>query len=282
MAKKILLLLVLCIGPWAMCAVGADRIRVTGESVNLRAGPGEHYEVVTQAQRGDILTALAIEGEWIKVAPPQTADLCVYGELVRDGVVVASRVQVRAGPGVNYTPLGRVDKGDRLDVRSEFNNWLKIAPPPGCAVWMSRDYAGNVAPLPTTPPPQPAKVAPLSHSAVIPPRTPVVAARPAVPQPPERIVPHPPAREDATVSEPPGVEFVGVLRRAGLVFRRPSRYRLVRRDRTGRAVTVCYVQGEEGTLRALVGRQVCLGGSEKLIQGVKFPVISVQKVTVVD
>jgi len=286
-------------------------VRVTGDHVNLRPTAGGKSAVVSQVDTGDVLFAPngIGEGEWVEVETPATADLWVYGELVRGDTVCASRVQVRSGPGTNYKVIGMADKGDRVDVRGRQGDWLKIAPLPECTLWISRDYVEPFAakpvqpvvptprpptqvfeprPRPAVPVPPPAVPKPVVPSPVRPvpvpaPRAPK-PARPPAPSLPEPVVVTsrpgklPPAlakrRLVASKKQGEAVEYVGVLRPAGLVWGRPSRYRLVMRDDAGRALALCYILGNEAQLERIVGRTLHVTGHRYWVQGVRIPVVA--------
>ena len=124
-------------GSWSTARI---ELEVTGDRVNLRAEPRADAEVVSQVSRGDALFTDKLVGNWIEVVPPESSDLWVYGELVKDGVVAVSKLRVRAGRGINYPAVGRLEKGDKLVVRATVDGWLKIAPPDGCSLWVSSSY----------------------------------------------------------------------------------------------------------------------------------------------
>ena len=63
------------------------------------------------------------------------------------------------------------------------------------------------------------------------------------------------------------------------VWRRPSSYRLVQRDRQGRSLTVCYVVGRADRLDALLNQSLAVSGKEYWVQGVLHPVISADRIT---
>ncbi len=44
-----------------------EQLRVIGDPVNLRSGPGTSYDRVAQAQKGELLTCLGTSGEWYQV-----------------------------------------------------------------------------------------------------------------------------------------------------------------------------------------------------------------------
>jgi hypothetical protein len=309
---KLLVCLVL-----AACLCGgtpaATRVRVTGDHVNLRARPGggDRAEVVSQVSRGDELAVKSgLDADWVEVAAPATASVWVYGELVKDGVVAATKVRVRGGPDLAWQPVGRVERGDKLTLRGRKGDWLEIAPPPGTSLFVSRDYVEPIALEAPSPPPTPPKPEP----------TPV-AVKPVAPPPPKPVPPKPvtvtPAPEPpvrvglpggGTAAPPPSrprrpapviagpdtgsrlpvglagrtlvpskmqgqtVTYAGVVSSSGLVWRRPSRYRLAEQE-SGRALTVCYVLGNEAQLRQILGQRVTIHGREYWIQGVRSSVV---------
>jgi len=100
-------------------------------------------------------TELAVCGElpdesvWVRVVPPEQVSVWVYRELVNKGVVLSDKVRVRSGAGLNYHPVGSLNKGEHVDVRGTYGDWIKIKPPTGVAFWVLRDC---VEPLAVTPP----------------------------------------------------------------------------------------------------------------------------------
>jgi len=298
-------------------ATARTKLRVTGDRVNLRALADSTSEIVGQVSTGDILYTEAPDGEWLAVAPPPDTDVWVYRELVVDGVVAVSKLRVRSGPGISYRPVGRVSKGDRVEERGRQGDWLKIAPPPDCAVYIHRDFVERAdAPAPAVKKPPAPKPAP--------PPDPVTRAAPAVTEPPQPVRP-PPARPTPRPARPPkwaeqrrrsppsppaavapaparraplrrpdaihpdrlvdariqGVDAAvdGVLRRAVFVWRRPSRYRLVNYDAAGRAVTKYYVVGRDAELAAALDRRVRIEGETYWVQGARHPVLLAEDLT---
>jgi len=98
-------------------------------------------------------TVFTLKGEitddpWVRIQPPETVSVWIYRELVRDGVVLADRSQVRSGAGMTYHPIASVARGERVEVRGVYGDWLKIKPLEGIAFWVLRD---QVEPLATQP-----------------------------------------------------------------------------------------------------------------------------------
>ena len=168
MNREICSALALVSGAFLLAAHGASPgqqpVRVTGTSVNLRASPSSESEVVAQVSKGDVL--LAGEGvltNWVPVSAPENVDVWVHEGMVGEGVVTAPKLQVRAGPGINYRTIGKLEKGDKVVVRGQWREWLKIVPPANCRLWISAAY---LEPLDA------AAKAVVSEDAVRPPMTP--------------------------------------------------------------------------------------------------------------
>jgi len=259
-------------------------MRVTANNVNLRAGPDLRAEVVSQASEDDILMAGRVKDEWVQIQPPPDVSFWVYGELVKRSEVAVSRLQVRSGRGINYRSVSKLNKGTQLDIRGIKGEWLKIAPPKGSSLWISRKYVEEFVEEPVV-------------KTIV---KPVIEKKPVKPviekksEPPVKITT--PAKPEATVRDvkggtwtlPPSlsdkklvaakeqgkqVNCFGVLRPAGFVWRRPSKFRLVKHDEHGDAVTICYVLGDKEELEALSGNKIAIYGHEYWVQGVKYPVV---------
>lgn len=270
------------------------------DRVNLRAGPSDQAEVVAQVSKGQTLAAQGgLENEWVSVIPPANVSLWVYGDLVKDGIVAASKAQVRAGPGISYRIVGALQKGQKLTVRETKEDWLKIAPPPGCALWISRKFIEPVGadkeadkqPLKTTPEPgvaaMPAKPQEETQRAITP-NTAAVAphdaqAKPHLPTPAagtqqsQSISDNYSLDENdliRTMEQGKHVEYEGVLNYSSFVLKRPSKYVLVVVDEKGRILDSCYVLGRDAQFEALVGRQVRVSGKQYWVQGVRYSVIA--------
>jgi uncharacterized protein YraI len=168
--------------------VSAESVTVSGASVNVRAIPSSNGEIVGQASKGDVLTTTGVkQGDWVEIAAPASVSVWLYGELVREGVVAALSVRVRSGPGIGYRPVGTLSKGTPVTVLETRGDWLRIAPPAACSLWISGKYvSSSAAPVPTVKPAG---------------KPPVVSVKPAIPKDkPSPVVKAPPR---VTVRTPP-------------------------------------------------------------------------------
>jgi uncharacterized protein YraI len=140
-------------------AAAQDTVIFTGKAygtVNVRSGPGAQYDIVAQLAADDQVMVDGRDSDtssWLRIrlenrqhgwVPGFT--LLVDGEITRlpqvdarptpqgdpDSklhIVAYGRVNVRGGPGLNYSIVGQIEVGDEADVvgrSNEHNDWLYI------------------------------------------------------------------------------------------------------------------------------------------------------------
>jgi hypothetical protein len=150
-------------------------------------------------------------------------------------------------------------RDDQVDVRDEFNGWLKIAPPAGSRAWISADYVEKIEPPPAAvaaPEPEPEPAAPADGIG-------------AVEEPLPTLV-----LNKLDDSKPQGREkrISGVLRRAN-----PGLYRLVL-PVENMEESICLVRGSETQLNELLSRRITVEGKVYWAQDVDLPVIVPAKI----
>jgi SH3-like domain-containing protein len=259
-------------------------VRVTADRVNLRARPSLETEVVGQVMTGDVLTGYERAEGWLAVRPPAHVDFWVFGALVTDGTVQASRVNVRCGPGVSYHTAALLDPGDTVTVREAWGEWLRIAPPDGAGLWTT-PYLVPPRPAPApplAPPPAAGAAAPAHRTAAAAPLPPVRSeAAPRVVRPARAAAPPDLVRRGLlpVLGQGSRVAREGTVQTVDYVLLRPSRYRLVAADARRRPTTVCYLKGNDEQLDTLLGRRVAAQGPEYWVQGVRHPVMVPDTIT---
>lgn len=88
--------------PFSMAHAEASQVAVTASALNVRSGPGTHYRIITQVQKGTRLTVQKQQGGWLLVRLPNGHTGWVYGQYVRPitsaktAVVTASCLNVRS------------------------------------------------------------------------------------------------------------------------------------------------------------------------------------------
>jgi len=117
----------------------SDSVAVKSVRATLRSGADDGSDAVCHVNKGQRLSVQGQNGSWLSVSLPSAADVWIYAELVRDGVVAAPNVRVRSGPGLQFGVLGEVAKGAKVTVRSVEGEWMRLAPTPGSRAWVSAE-----------------------------------------------------------------------------------------------------------------------------------------------
>ena len=184
------------------------------KNVNVRGQAAINSEIVVHLKRGDLVNVLEEvtikkpktdePARWAKVSLPADAGVWVSSQFINreNKTVIPKRLNVRSGPGENYSILGRIDKGTVVKELEVKDQWIKIEAPTNAYAFvaahlLSTDPADLGPALAKANPPPPAVAPPPPVVAVVPPPTTVAPATdplPATPPPP------PPA---ATVAAPP-------------------------------------------------------------------------------
>ncbi len=126
--------------------------RVTGDKVQVRAGPGTRHAVLLQVNRGDLLVVLGREGQWCRVLVPGGFACFVHRSLVQvedeaEPVISASRVRLRVSAGKEVLPLETVlDRGQVVEILVREGDWLKIIAPPATHLYIYADYVEELGP----------------------------------------------------------------------------------------------------------------------------------------
>ncbi len=110
------------------------------DKVNIRAGCGLNFEVLAQLNKSAEVVAIGQEYGWYKIKLPKEAFCFVRKDYVKDGVVRANKLHVRAGAGSNFNILGVLKKGQRVNILEQDGDWLKIAPPEDTSGWIKKDF----------------------------------------------------------------------------------------------------------------------------------------------
>ena len=182
-------------------SVVAEQIRVTGTLVNVRAVGDPASEIVGQVARDDLLEATGNRRSgMVEIVPPPGTAAWVYGELIRNGKVVATSLRVRSGPGIGYRSIGKLLKGHSVKVVKTVGDWVKIEPPSVCRVWISGDFVEEHKQADSA---AIAEAAPLGEAPVVEPGpTPVAEEKPVVEAVREPVV-EPSSPEAESAKHPP-------------------------------------------------------------------------------
>ena len=106
-------------------------------SLNLRSGPGKEYSVKGYVFHNSDVSEISTSGEWSKVKVSSTGKTGWIKTKYIDGttkelgtgkktVDCSSTLNLRSGPGTNYTVKGKVQDGTTVKVLNTEDDWVKI------------------------------------------------------------------------------------------------------------------------------------------------------------
>jgi uncharacterized protein YgiM (DUF1202 family) len=271
---------------WLWPARAAEReLVVQTDRVNVRAQPSIYSEVLTQLHTGAKVTVLQEivperpgpeePTKWAKIVMPTNTPVWVSAAYVDAATetVKARRLNVRAGPGENYSVVGRLERGAAVKKIRVQDEWMEIDTPRGAYGFVAAEFLAELpeAPPPVAPPPI---VAPPAEPKPSPP-PPAPAQAEAPPPEPGATVPPPPP----PVIEPPPPKRI--VRREGIVRRptsiqAPTDFGLHSLD-TGKLINYLYAASAALNLKAFHGKKVAVTGEEGIDERWQStPVLDVQ------
>ena len=263
--------------------------KVIGQRVNLRAKAAPTAEVVSQVSDGDILKVKSVGDEWVEVVPPDAVEFWVHRDFVVEGGIVGNKVNVRAGPGINYTVVGTLDRGSAIESKGAFGEWVRIGAFDDASLWISKDLVELAYPF--NPPSGPAPtVASVPGPEPVPPES--TQDTPATPTMAQA------STSPATTNEPPkattdvtsgagdlrlvplegqGRKSVkeGTVKLTPILLRKAGSHRLVVKEGV-RLVNVCYLRGNSAQLSGFEDVPLRIHGREFWAQGFRDPILVVE------
>jgi uncharacterized protein YgiM (DUF1202 family) len=278
---------------------------VDAENVNFRGQAGLKGETVGQFKKGDSVTVLAqinldkpAAGEpaqWAKVALPAGTKVWVNARFVdaTNKVVAVKKLNLRAGPGENYSVLGVIEKGASVTEVSVKGDWTQIETPTNAFAFVAASYLKQDATvIPAT---TPVAVIPPTAEVPVPTPTTVVAEQPIVTQPapavpepalivtpvvvPPVVIPEAPVIVDTNPPPPRIVTHEGWVRSSVSVVA-PTYFELYDRE-NNKAINYLYTTTTNLNLARYNGLQIVVTGEEGLDARWKdTPVLSIQKILV--
>jgi len=288
---------------------------VLSANVNLRGQPSFAGETLGHLQKGDTVTVLEQitlkrpkkdePPEWAQIVIPAAIPVWVDGDYIDSGTkTIKSRlVNLRGGPGENYSVVGRLEKGAAIKEIKTEKGWVAIEPPTNAYAYVAAEFlelqpppAVIVTPPPPTPAPEPQVVNVNTPAPPIAATNEPVVAAPVAPAPaPQQseadkeleALHRATAAEPAPVAAPAPVASlaplpVRIVTREGFVRRAyniqsPSEYEL-RDIQSGRLIE--YLEPKPGlNFKIFVGTRVTVTGPEGMnSRWPRTPVLHVQSV----
>jgi uncharacterized protein YgiM (DUF1202 family) len=229
---------------------------VVASNVNVRGQAKLKSEVVARVTKGATVTVIEEivrnnsgpeePSAWAKVVLPPGGHAWVNTMFLNANnmTVKPKKLNLRSGPGENYSVIGLLQRGDAVKVLNTKGDWTEIEPPANAYAFMAAQYLKQEAPEVAAKPPAPVEPTPVPAVTPPPPPEPAptpttVATAPAVAPPPSEtpVVPTP------AVTPPPPVEMPVVTTPAAPVtpepevIEEPAPPRIVQREGIVRGMT---------------------------------------------
>jgi len=296
---------------------------ITGNNVNVRGKATIFSEILTRLNTGDSVTVIeqvirdnpkgGEPTQWAKIAIPAGVHVWVHGAYIdaTNKVVLPKRLNVRTGPGENYSIVDVIERGTPIKEISTKGNWIEIEAPADAYAFVAAMYVKQEGAAPAIPPvvsiappvaePQPEpQPEPETNPAVVPEPVPIVTTTTEAPAPtpapkptptPEPAAPTTPTVAPATVPEvePPPAEEPPperIVQHEGIVkgtwsIQAPTKFALVD-PVSGKTVNYLYTSSTNLDLRRYKGLHIIVTGEEGLDERWRnTPVITIQRIQVI-
>ncbi|MCD4781394.1 MAG: SH3 domain-containing protein [Candidatus Omnitrophica bacterium] len=121
--------------------------RINTNKVNVRAGQSNNFEKLIRLSENSEVVVVGKKYSWYKIRLPRQSKAYIFAKFVKiidedqnKGIVIGSRINVRAGRGTNFSILGQVNAGDEVLVLSHEKDWMQIEPLDSMFGWVADKF----------------------------------------------------------------------------------------------------------------------------------------------
>jgi SH3-like domain-containing protein len=287
------------------------------DHVNVRGKASINSEVVTHLKKDQPVTVLEEitlkspktdePAKWAKIALPSDTHVYVHSSFLDNGTVKPAKLNLRTGPGENYSVAGLLHKGDTVKAVGNKGDWTEIEAPTNAYAFVAAHLLAPApvappvviaaatpppAPEPVQPAPTPAPVegaAPIAAPPTEAPAAPAPAPTPAPAEPVAAVPPPAPAVVTPALPTPPPVEeppAKRIVQREGIVtgtvsIQAPTYFQLKSFD--GGVIDYLYSSTTNLSIKRFKGKKVMVSGEEGLDERwPNTPVLTVQSIQPVE
>jgi uncharacterized protein YgiM (DUF1202 family) len=287
--------------PTVTLAPGAAE--VTAENLNVRGQAGLKGETIAHLKKGEVVSVLSQmnldkheigePAQWAKIALPSNTPVWVRNTFIdaTSKTVLPKKLNLRAGPGENFSVLGVIEQGTPVKEVASKDGWTQIEPPATACGFVAAMYLKQEAPAATAtaaaPAPEPMPM-PMAMPAPAP--TPVPETAPLVTEPPAPApVAAAPVELDTNTTvtvdtNPPPPRIVsheGVVRHVGSIIT-PTAYVLYD-PATDHEIDYLHTTSTELDISRYNGMRIIVTGEEAMAKRWKdTPVLTIQRIVVLD
>lgn len=135
---------------------------VTATALRIRSGPGLSYPIIGTMPQGNLVPGDEVRGDWIHIISPENITGWSHSDYLKlvnetpptpiQGLyqVNITSLNLRRGPGFNYTVIGSLFKGEMIEgsAISGDGQWAQVRRTTGVTGWASLKYLTKIPPPP--------------------------------------------------------------------------------------------------------------------------------------
>ena len=145
-------LLIMAVLSLAQVAPKAETAVVTENNLNVRGKPSFSGEVITQLQKGEkvvVLEEITLSkpkakepASWRRIQMPENTPVWVFAPFIdlNSKTVNVSRLNMRAGPGENFSIVGRLERSQTVQDIRTVDDWMEIETPSSAEAFVASQY----------------------------------------------------------------------------------------------------------------------------------------------
>ncbi len=241
---------------------------VTSNAINIRCDATTSSKTIGAVNDHDIINIVAESFDWYKIRLPKDATCFInakYVKLIEQGsdgapvrtsfgIVNADSVNLRLEPNGSSCILGRINKDKVVNILEKQGDWFKVTPPDTACGWINKKFV-KVLVTPQT--------ATMTTAASIEPKT-TTQEKPALAKA------EGPEKTDT-------VTIVGIIEPYGKIIGRKGTHKI-----TTDSKKTYILKGDKKMLNSCSYRKAAVRGALQDISGQPYPVISVEKIEVLN
>jgi hypothetical protein len=129
-----------------------------GDHVNVRGQPSFTGEAVIKLNQGDVVEILEVivrekpapgePAQWARIRMPTNAPVFAFTAFLdpTNKTVKPARLNLRGGPGENFSVVGRLNRGDQVTELLTEGDWTKIEAPTNAFAFVAAEFLQQAAP----------------------------------------------------------------------------------------------------------------------------------------
>jgi len=106
--------------------------RVNAGTLNIREKPSLKSKVLSQLKRSQLVDVFNEIGDWYQIVYKRNKSAFVFKKYIdiireeKNGIITAKTLNVRNQPNTDCQILGKLHKGDIVNILHEYKDWIKI------------------------------------------------------------------------------------------------------------------------------------------------------------